>query len=368
MGSFDVKYLCLKDKFQNIIHKASLENVFNNANFILGKEVEIFEQRFASFCNVKHAIGVNSGTDAIFLALKALGVGSGDEVISVPNSFIATAGAVVATGATPVFVDVGRDYNINPYLIESVITKRTKAILPVHLTGNPAELDVISNIASKYNLSIVEDAAQAVGAVYRLKKVGSFGIGCFSLHPLKNLNVCGDGGVITTDSDDIFEKIRLLRNHGLINRDEAIMWGYNSRLDTIQAAIALQGLDELEQITEKRIKNALLYDELLSDLEECIILPPRRDYVRQVFHTYVIEVEKRNELILYLKERGVETKIHYPIPIHLQKAAEVLGYKKGDFPICEEQSRRIISFPIHQYLKEDDILRISEYIHKFYGK
>jgi len=362
-----VKYLDLPRQFKNKTLWKSLKEAFETCQFILGKEVEEFETKFAELCHTMYAIGLNSGTDAIFLSLKALGISEGDEVITVPNSFVATAGAIIAAGAKPVFVDVGQDYNINADLIEGAITRRTKAILPVHLTGNPADMPRILEIARKYSLFVLEDACQAVGASINGHPVGSFGdAGCFSLHPLKNLNVCGDGGVITTKSGETYEKIKLLRNHGLINREEIAYWGYNSRLDTLQAIVANFILTELPFITERRQRNAHIYDEELQDCSNCISIPPRKKGVKQVFHTYIIRVQKREGLISYLSRNDIETKIHYPIPIHLQKPCSKLGYKRGDFPECEKQAEEILSLPINQYLTEKQIRFVAKKIKTFY--
>ena len=364
-----VKYLDLPKQFKDEELWIALKEQFETCQFVMGPEVDRFESNFAKLCKTSYALGVNSGTDAIFLALKALDIGSGDEVITVPNSFVASVGAIMATGAKPVFVDVGSDYNIDVELIERAITKKTKAILPVHLTGNPAEMHKIMEISQHRNLYVIEDAAQAVGASIEGQPVGSFGAaGCFSLHPLKNLNVCGDGGVLTTRSQDVYEKVRLLRNHGLKNRDEIEFFGYNSRLDTIQATIANHVIKNLESITEARRWNAQIYDNGLKDLYDFISLPPHRDSVYQVYHTYVIQAENRDKLVKYLNRHGVETKIHYPIPIHFQKPCAKLGYKRGDFPVCEEQSERILTLPIHQYLKEKQLHYTIDMITKFYRK
>jgi len=363
-----VRYLSLQNQFKDGTLWNAVRKEFEACQFILGPEVEKFESNFARLCQSSFALGVNSGTDALFLALKALGIGPGDEVITVPNSFIATAAAIVATGARPVFVDVGLDYNIDVERISPAITKKTKAILPVHLTGNPADMPTISKIARKNHLYVIEDASQAVTASIKGKRVGSFGdIGCFSLHPLKSLNVCGDGGALTTMSQELYEKIKLLRNHGLKNRDEAEFFGYNSRLDTLQAAVANRVMENLESITEKRRSNAQLYDQELKNLSDFLTLPPRKKEVKQVFHTYVIQVEQRPELIKYLSEHGVETKVHYPIPIHLQKPCRELGYKKGDFSVCEQQAESILTLPIHQYLTEKQIRYVTALIKKFYA-
>jgi aminotransferase EvaB len=362
-----IKYLDLRKQFQDEALWNVLKKQFETCQFVMGSEVDAFEESFARLCGTNFAVGVNSGTDALFLALKALNIGSGDEVITVSNSFIATTGAIIAAGAKPVFVDVGPDYNMDPELMEQAVTPNTRAVLPVHLTGNPADMDRISEIARRRSLYIIEDAAQAVSASIRERTVGSFGdAGCFSLHPLKNLNVCGDGGILTTKSEEICSRIRFMRNHGLKNRDEIDHFGYNSRLDTIQAVIASYGLSKLHAVTEKRIENARRYDASLAELGDFVTLPPRRDGVHQVFHTYVIQAERRDDLAQYLSDRGIETKIHYPIPIHLQKPCRDMGYRKGDFPVCEKQAMRILSLPIHQHLAADQIDYVVQVIKEFY--
>lgn len=363
-----VKYLDLQKQFDDETLWAALKKQFQSCMFVMGDEVRQFEAAFAELCQTRFAIGLNSGTDAIFLALKALGVGPDDEVITVSNSFIATTGAIIAAGARPVFVDAAPDYNMNPELIESAITPRTKAILPVHLTGNPADMPRITHIAKGHGLYVVEDAAQAVAASINGQPVGSFGdVGCFSLHPLKNLNVCGDGGVLTTNSKDLYEKIGRLRNHGLKNRDEIAFFGYNSRLDTIQAVVALHNLKNLDTVTSNRIRNAKAYDSLLSAMNEDVVIPPRRPDVRQVFHTYIVQVREREKLIEHLNANGVETKIHYPIPIHLQEPCREIGLKSGDLHETEKQGERILSLPIHQFLTLDQIEYVAESIKRFYG-
>lgn len=363
----EVKYLNLSKQFDNELIFKELKKQLKLSQFILGPAVGEFESNFARLCNTGYAVGVNSGTDALYLSLKALGVGPGDEVITVPNSFIATAGAIVQTGAEPVFVDVASDYNINSDLIENAITERTKAIIPVHLTGNPACMPRIMAIAKKHNLYVIEDACQAAGATIDGQPVGSFGVfGCFSLHPLKNLNVCGDGGVITTNSEKLYRKLSLLRNHGLVNRNEVDFFGCNSRLDTIQAVIANEGLKRLGEIISTRIRNAKRYDNSFGDLQEFISIPPRRKMVKQAFQIYMAQVKERDKLSAFLTENGIENKIHYPIPIHLQKAAKHMGYSKGDLPVAEAQAESIITLPIHQYLTEKEIDYVIDVIRRFY--
>ena len=362
-----IAYSYLEKQFQDPERLLQvIRSVVRTGRFTLGEELEEFESALSQLCGTKFAVGVSSGTDALFLALKACGIGAGDEVITVPNSFVATAGAIVMTGARPVFVDVKEDYNINPDLLEEKVTSRTKAVVPVHLTGNPAEMDRLLEIASRRKLLVIEDAAQAIGASYHGKPVGSFGIaGCFSFHPLKNLNGWGDGGAITTSSQKLFDRLKLLRNHGLRNRDECVVFGYNSRLDNLQATLLLKLMEEVQAVTEKRIRLAVMYDRQLEDLKEFVTLPPRRSDVRQVYHTYVLQATSRDELLRFLSEKGIEAKVHYPVPIHLQEAARTYGHQKGDFPVCEAQADRILTLPLHQYLEEEDVLYVCDQIKSF---
>ncbi|MFC1522195.1 DegT/DnrJ/EryC1/StrS family aminotransferase [Elusimicrobiota bacterium] len=368
MTEMKVGYSYLAEQFADpeaILNR--IKQLLKKGDFTLGNAVEEFEKGFAQLHKVRFAIGVNSGTDALFLALKALGIGSGDEVISAPNSFIATTGAIVMSGAKPVFVDANDEYLLDPNLIEKAITPKTKAIMPVHLTGNAADMEKILAIAKKHNLRVVEDAAQAVSAAIDGKPVGGFGDAAgFSLHPLKNLNVWGDGGMITTNSEDLARSLRLLRNHGLKTRDEIQIFGINSRLDTLQAIVGNHILNELKPITEARIRNAAIYDKAFSKLSQFIKIPPRKPNVRQVYHTYVIQVQDRDKLHKYLLDNGVDTKIHYPIPIHLQEAAKHLGYKKGAFPVTEKQTDEILTLPVHQAVTQEKIAYVIECVEKFY--
>ncbi|MFA4873673.1 MAG: DegT/DnrJ/EryC1/StrS family aminotransferase [Patescibacteria group bacterium] len=344
----------------------AIGKVIDKGQFILGDEVAEFETRFAELCGVRYAVGLNSGTDALILALRALGIGPGDEVITAPNSFVASASCIALVGARPVFVDVNEDYNINPALIEDAITSHTRAIIPVHLTGRPADMDVILKIAQKRSLYVIEDCAQAVAAEYKGKRVGGFGIaGCFSLHPLKTLNACGDGGVLTTNDNALAERIKILRNAGLKSRDECISWSGHSRLDNIQAAILLVKLNYLDTWTEKRRANALFYQQQLADLQQ-LKMPQDASYERAVYHTFVIQADCRNELKSYLSECGIETAIHYPVPIHLDKAAEKLGYVTGSFPVTEWLAQRILSLPVYPELTAAELNYIVETIKKYY--
>jgi dTDP-4-amino-4,6-dideoxygalactose transaminase len=364
-----VNYLDLPRQFKDPGLLAVIRRELALTHFVGGESVGRFEAAFARLCQTRRAIGLNSGTDALFLGLVALGIGEGDEVITAPNSFIATAGAIVAAGASPVFADVGADYNLDPHKVEAAITQRTRAVIPVHLTGKPADMPAILRIARRRKLFVLEDAAQAVGAEIRGRRVGSFGdLGCFSLHPLKNLNVAGDGGAATTSSSVLAERLIRLRNHGLRNRVDIDCFGYNSRLDSLHAAIALYGLKRLNAVTRRRIANARLYDELLSPLADRVVVPPRPAGIRQVFHTYVVQAEDRERLIDFLARRGIETKIHYPVPIHLQRPCRKYGYGLGDFPVCEAQAKRILTLPIHQFLTESQIHWTASEIRTFYEK
>lgn len=338
--------------------------VLDEAQFILGKDVGIFEDNLAHYCGVKYAVGVNSGTDAIFLALKGYHIGEGDEVITAPNSFLATASSIIAAGAKPVFVDIRDDLNINPDLIESKINKKTKAIMPVHLTGKPAEMKPILELAKKYNLRVIEDAAQAIGAEYYNQKIGSIGdVGCFSLHPLKNLNACGDAGAILTNDENLYKTLIQLRNIGMKNRDEMDIWGYNSRLDTLQAALLNVKFSHLDKWTEERRQSASFYSEYLHSY---VRTPVEEKNEKCIFHTYVIQTECRDELQHFLETNGIGTKVHYPIPIHLQKASDFLNCRRGDFPVCERVVSQMLSLPIHQDLTEEDKVYVVETVKSFF--
>jgi dTDP-4-amino-4,6-dideoxygalactose transaminase len=344
-----------------------LEDVFNSSRYILGNEVAEFETKFARVAGCEYGVGVNSGLDALILALRALGVGNGDEVITVPNSYVATAAAIALVGAKPVFVDIASDLNMDPEKLEGAINKRTKAIIPVHLTGNPCKMDDIMAIARKHGVKVIEDAAQAIGATFENKPVGSIGdVGCFSLHPLKNLHVWGDGGMITTNDRKLADALRMQRNHGHKNRDEVEFFSYNSRLDTVHAVVGLQYLKLLEDTIRVRTEHAKTYDSRFSKIGQYVTTPTVDRKARHVFHVYVIKAKKRDELAEYLLDEGIETKIHYPIPIHLQKAASHLGYKKGDFPMTEKIAAEMMSIPIRENLSDEDLHLICDKIEAFY--
>jgi len=345
------------------IKKVVLDN-----DFTLGKSVDDFEKKFQQLIGVKHAIGVGSGTDALFLSLKALDVKEGDEVITTPFTFYATIGAIVTAGAKPVFADILDDYNIDPAQIESKITSKTKAILPVHWAGKPCYMDEINAIAKKNNLFVVEDSCHAIQATYKNRFAGTLGdVGCFSFHPLKNLNVWGDGGIIATNSDDIANQLRLMRNHGLKGRDECVLFSYNSRLDTIQAIVADHVLtNKLNHITQSRIRNANYLDQGLKSIS-AITIPNRENDIKQVYHLYSICCKDRDELRKYLIENGVDAKIHYPIPMHLQPAAKDFGCSLGDFPKAERVCAETLSLPVHEFISQADLDCMIDLIKGFYA-
>lgn len=345
----------------------AIGRVIDHGQFILGPEVDEFESHMASYVGTRNAISVNSGTDALLLAVRALGIGPNTEVITVPNSFVATTSVIAMVGAKPVLVDVGDDYNIDPTKLAAAVTPRTRAILPVHLTGRPADMDAIKEVADRYRLAVIEDAAQAVGAEYRKRRVGSLGtIGCFSLHPLKTLNACGDGGLITTDDDQLADQFRVLRNVGLRSRDNCEIWSGNSRLDTLQAAVLLVKLRHLDEWTERRRENAALYRSLLAECAD-VRVPHDRPFERSVYHTFTIVAERRDALKRHLANRGVGTAIHYPVPIHLHQAARSLGYSRGAFPVAEYQADHILSLPVYPELDASAIEYVAKAIVEFYS-
>jgi len=345
----------------------AVKNILARGDFILGKEMKLFENEFAKYCGTKYCVGVSSGTAALFLALKSLDIKEGDEVIVPAFTFIATAFAVTYTGATPVFVDIDQDsYCMDYRKLEKAITKRTKAIIPVHLFGHPAEMQQIIKIAKKYNLKVIEDAAQAHGATYNLKglkkKVGSLGdIGCFSFYPTKNLSACGDAGAITTNNKKIYDKLLILRDCGRVSRYEHKIIGYNSRLDTLQAAILRVKLKRLDIWNRMRRQKAKLYNGLLSGFEG-IILSTEKKNVKHAYHLYVIRAKNREWICQILKKHNIPFLFHYPIPLHLQKAYKSLGYKKGDFPVSERVTDEIISLPMHPFLRRSQIEYITKKI------
>ncbi len=369
-GSVRVPFSYLDRQFADLeSYLDDIRHFVRTGDFTLGAPLREFEARFASYCGVKFAVGVGSGTDALMLPLKAMGIGPGDEVITAANTFVATVGAIVMTGARPVFVDNEEGYVMDVGAVERAISPRTRAILPVHYTGNMADMPAIMGIAERHGLAVVEDACQAIGASVAGKVAGSWGAAAgFSLHPLKNINVWGDGGVVTTNDAALAERLRLWRNHGLRNRDEVAFYAHNSRLDTLQAVVGNRLIGELPTITARRIANAREYDRALADLEPMVRVPARGAGVKHVFHLYIVRVERRDELLRFLAERGVEAKIHYPIPMHLQEASRGLGYREGDFPMAEADAKRMITLPAHQHLTEREVRYVIQSVREFYGR
>ena len=365
-----VKYSYLSRQFAEI--DPILEDIralVKSGDFTLGEPVRRFEESFAKLVGAKYAVGVGSGTDALFLSLKAIGVGPGDEVITAANTFVATAGAIETAGAKIVFVDCNEKSVIDPAKIERAITKRTKALLPVHWAGQPADLDAILAIGKKHGLPVIEDACQSIGAAAGKWKAGSTGLAAgFSLHPLKNLNVWGDGGVITTNSEEMRDKLRLLRNHGMSSRDEYAFYAYNSRLDSLQAVVGNRLIGDVEWITETRIKNARALDAALSKLAPKITLSPRAAGERHVYHLYQFFCADRDVLLAFLREKGVDAKVHYPVPLPLQPASRHLGCKPGDFPVTEAQAKTTLTLPVHQHLTAEEIEYMIACVKEYCGR
>jgi dTDP-4-amino-4,6-dideoxygalactose transaminase len=354
-----------------------LKDVLKRQDFILGKDVEAFENEFGAYCGKKFAIGLNSGTDALFLSLKALDIGPSDEVIIPVFTFIATAFAVSYTGAKPVFVDIDPDTcNIDIAGIEKAITKKTKAIIPVHLFGQCADMAAIQKIADKYRLKIIEDACQSHGSEFyaksdkgnkvSIRKAGAISdCGCFSFYPTKNLGGFGDGGMIVTDDKRVYLKLMVLRDCGRTSRYEHSVIGYNSRLDTLQAAILRIKLKTLDKWNALRIKNAVLYNNILKEIS-AVRLPLKAAYSSHVYHIYAIQAKGRDALVQHLKNKGIGVMVNYPKPLHLQQAYKALGYSKGDFPVAELVSQEIVSLPMHPFLTGAQIRYVAKIIKEFF--
>lgn len=378
-----IPFLDLKTQHQAL--EEELVEVFRealrNAAFIGGAQVEAFEEEFAEFCETEYCVGVNSGTDALRFALIAAGIGPGDEVITVPNTFIATTEAISQAGATPAFVDIDeRTYNMDPQKLhdylktrnsKSQIRNRVKAVIPVHLYGQPPDMDAILEIAEQYHLVVIEDACQAHGAEYfsektkRWKRAGSMGhVAAFSFYPGKNLGACGEGGAVTTNDEEIAGKVRMLRDHGQAKKYFHEMEGFNGRLDAIQAGILRIKLRRLPEWNENRRQHAYYYNGLLCQ-ENDVIKPYEPSWSRAVYHLYVIRTKKRNELQRYLGENGINTGLHYPIPLHLQKAYTNLGYKETDFPVAEKIASEILSLPMYPGLTYDEQTQVADKIKQF---
>jgi dTDP-4-amino-4,6-dideoxygalactose transaminase len=340
---------------------AAIEEVIDRGAFAGGPFVAQFEEDFARYCHCRYAIGVGSGTEALWLALLAFGVRPGDEVLTVPSTFMATAEAITYCGARPVFVDIDeRTYTMDPAGLEDAITRRTKAIIPVHLFGQPADMDPILEVARARGLYVIEDAAQAHGAEYKGRRAGSLAdAGCFSFYPGKNLGAFGEAGAVVTASSELQEKIRVLRDHGQIRKYHHTMVGWNCRMDGIQAAVLRIKLRHLEKGNELRRSHAAQYDRALEGLEE-ILTPYEDPYARHVYHIYAIRVRERDEVIRRLGEIGIACGIHYPVPVHLQEAYSNLGYEAGSFPIAEQVAKQFVSLPMYPELTPAQIDTVAE--------
>ncbi|MFO0427186.1 MAG: DegT/DnrJ/EryC1/StrS family aminotransferase [Planctomyces sp.] len=359
----DIPLVDLKQQvfeLEDEIHLA-IQQVVDRCDFILGKAVAEFESAFAAWTGVRHAVGVASGLDALTLSLSALGVTAGDEVIVPVNTFTATAMAVVAAGAKPVFVDCDPDsYLMNLKHLDSVVTSATRAIIPVHLTGQPADMESVIRFAERFSLAVVEDAAQAHGARYQGIACGAFGnAGCFSFYPGKNLGGFGDGGMITTNDERLASKLRCLRNYGQRQKYEHVLAGTNSRLDTIQAAVLNVKLPRMDDWNLQRATKAALYREGLKDVGDLVIQAPLPNRTH-VYHLFIIETEDRDGLLQHLNSGGIQAAIHYPVPLHLQPAYSHLGYKKGDFPEAERLAGRVLSLPMFPQMTEAQVDRVCQ--------
>ncbi|MEE9384523.1 MAG: DegT/DnrJ/EryC1/StrS family aminotransferase [Nannocystaceae bacterium] len=363
-----VRYSYLPQQFADIGDLlADIQRLAQSGDFTLGVAVERFEKRFAEMIGVRHAVGVGSGTDALKLPLAAMGIGVGDEVITAANTFVATVGAIHEVGARAVFVDCDDTFCMDVGQVEAAITPRTKALMPVHYTGYMTEMGPLVALGRRYNLPIVEDACQAILADIDGRRAGAWGCaGAFSLHPLKNLNVWGDGGIVATSDDGLAEKLRLIRNHGMRNRDEIACLGYNSRLDTLHAVVGNWLIGDAEGITARRIRNAEAYDLGFSEIGG-IRLPPRPPARRRVYHLYIVFAERRDELVAYCVERGIEAKIHYPIPLYRQEGLAFLGYQGGDFPVADRHAQEIITFPCDQHLTREQVDYVIATVREFYA-
>jgi len=366
----NVPILDLKEQYQQIKPEveAAVCQVMESGGYILGKELTEFETNVAQYCQTKYAVGVNSGTDALWIVLRAIGVKPGDEIITTPFTFYATAEVISLMGAKPVFVDIEPDtYCIDPAKIEAAITPNTKGILPVHLYGHPADMKPIMEIADKHNLWVLEDCAQSLGALYQGKPTGSFGLaGAISFFPTKNLGAFGDGGMTVCSDDKLADEVKALRFHGGRRRYFYNTLGFNTRLDTIQAAVLNIKLKHLDAWNQRRREIAAYYNEHLKGTPA--VTPVEKPGCRHIYHQYTIRVPQRDELHQFLTERGVGNAIYYPLALHMQEVYQDLGYKKGDFPVTEKAQDEVLSLPVYPELKAEDLAYVVETIQEFYNK
>lgn len=364
-----VPFLDLSAQYEAIASEidAAIAKVLLRGDFILGRDVHEFEEEFAAYCEVRHAVGVDSGTSALELALRAFEIGPGDEVITAANSFVASALAVSHTGATPVLADADpHTCTIDVAAVERAITPRTKAIIPVHLYGQPADMDPILSLGERHGLVVIEDACQAHGARYKGRRVGSLGhAAAFSFYPGKNLGAYGDGGMVVTDEASVASRLEMLRNYGQKQKYHHLTMGFNRRLDTLQAAILRVKLKYLDEWNDARRRHAALYNRMLR--QGGVKTPVTPSYAEPVWHLYVICTERRNELREHLDSSGISTGIHYPVPIHLQPAYQHLGYKRGDFPVTEQQAWGVLSLPMYAELKPEHVAAVCKAVREFYA-
>lgn len=365
-----VPYLDLKAQLKPLRAEidAAIARTIDNCTFCLGPDTAQFEKDFAKFCGAEHALGFNSGTSALHVAMLLLGVGPGDEVITTPYTFVATCWAISYVGAKPVFVDIDdATFNLDPKLLEKAITPRTKAVMPVHIYGQPFDIDPVLEICRRHKLPVVEDAAQAHGAKYKGRTIGTFGeISCFSFYPAKNLGACGEGGALVTNNAEFARRARALREHGSTVRYHHDEIGYNYRMEGIQGAVLGVKLKYLEKWTEGRRRVVKRYNELLADTP--LRLPHQADYAESAWHLYTVRHARRDELKKFLDAQGIGNAVHYPMPLHLQKCYANLGHKPGDFPVAEKAARECLSLPLYPELTDAQIQRVAAVVHKFFKK
>ncbi len=359
----DIKYRYL-DEHKQILK--GINKLLKKGNLVLTDELKNFEKNICNYTKMKYCLGLNSGTDALMISLWSLGISRGDEVITTPLSFVASAAAISHIGAKPVFVDVGEDLNINPHKIEPAITKKTKAIMPVHWGGRVCDMDLIIEISKKHKIPIIEDSAQGMGAYYKGKHSGSFGqVSAFSAHPLKNLGAIGDSGFVVTNNRKIYNKIKLYRNHGLVKRDKVLFFGVNSRMDSVNAEVLSYRLKKLKTIIKKRTNNIKLYRKYIKTKN--VIIPEQKKHEKNAFVMFLTLCKKRNRLQKYLSKNKIQSLVYYGTPLHLHEASKSYNYKKGDFPNAENICNKVLALPHHQYLREEQIKYVCDKINSFYS-
>ncbi|HAA90931.1 MAG TPA: transcriptional regulator [Rhodospirillaceae bacterium] len=368
MAEMQVPFVDLKARYQEERDQLMeiFDRVLSSGHLVMTPEIAEFEEEVQKYTGARHCVSLNSGTDALLMSLWALDVGQGDEVITTPVSFIATVGAIIHVGAKPVYVDVLDDQNIDPDKIEEAITPRTKAIMPVHWTGRIADMHAIDAIAKRHNLVVIEDSAQCMGSYFHGQHGGTFGsAGAISTHPLKNLNAVGDGGFVLTNDDDVADKIRLKRNHGLASRDDAVIYGLNSRLDVLNAEVLKFRLTRLKEVIDTRKKHADMYRELIKT--DAVFIPEDKDFEINSYVMFITQAENRDALKDHLAKKGIESLVYYGTPLHLHTAAKDQGYQRGDFPIAEAQCEKVLALPHNQCLSEDQIAYTADAVNAFYG-